>query len=103
MKVKRNDFTKLVINDFMSGYFPKGYKKHLNGKYVWSLANELDDKVCYIKTSMGEEKIFLNDDDDINYSCERIQEAIENIDSIYEEEKLIDKYCMENGWTYSGT
>ena len=52
---------------------------------------------------MGEEKIFLTDKNDIDYSCERIQEAIENIDSIYEEEKLIDKYCMENGWTYSGT
>ena len=103
MKIKRNDLNKLIINDFMSNKLPNGYESHLNDKYVWSLENELDDKVCYIKTSMGEEKIYLEDDDDINYSCKRIQEAIENIDSIYEEEKLIDKYCMENGWTYSGT
>ena len=103
MKVKRNDLNKLIIKDFMSNKLPNGYESHLNDKYVWSLENELDDKVCYIKTSMGEEKIYLQDDDDINYSCERIQEAIENIDSIYEEEALIDKYCMENGWTYSGT
>ena len=103
MIVKRNDLNRLIINDFMSNKLPNGYESHLNDKYVWSLENELDDKVCYIKTSMGEEKIYLQDDDDINYSCERIQEAIENIDSIYEEEALIDKYCMENGWTYSGT
>ncbi len=103
MIVKRNDLNKLIIKDFMSNKLPNGYESHLNDKYVWSLENELDDKVCYIKTSMGEEKIYLQDDDDINYSCERIQEAIENIDSIYEEEALIDKYCMENGWTYSGT
>ena len=103
MIVKRNDLNKLIIKDFMSNKLPNGYESHLNDKYVWSLENELDDKVCYIKTSMGEEKIYLQDDDDINYSCERIQETIENIDSIYEEEALIDKYCMENGWTYSGT
>tara|TARA_S200002703_G_C3748304_1_gene230191 strand:- start:387 stop:698 length:312 start_codon:yes stop_codon:yes gene_type:complete len=103
MKVKRNDLNRLIINDFMLNKLPNGYNQNFKNKYVWSLANELDDKVCYIKTSMGEEKIFLTDKNDIDYSCERIQEAIENIDSIYEEEKLIDKYCMENGWTYSGT
>ena len=103
MIVKRNDLNRLIINDFISNKLPNGYEKHLNDKYVWSLENELDNKVCYIKTSMGEEKIFLNDDDDINYSCERIQETIENLDEIYEEEQRIDEYCANNPWTYSGT
>ncbi len=103
MRIKRNDLTKLVIEDFMSNKLPNGYKKHLNDKYVWSLVNELDDKVCYIKTSMGEEKIYLQDKDDVDYSVERINETIENLDAIYKEEELIDKYCSENGWTYSGT
>ena len=29
MIVKRNDFNRLIINDFMSGSLPNGYKKHL--------------------------------------------------------------------------
>ena len=104
MRIKRNDLNRLIINDFMSGSLPNGYKKHLNGKFVWELEKEFDGtKVCYIKTSMGEEKIYLRDDDDINYSCKRIQETVENLDAIYKEEELIDKYCSENGWTYSGT
>ena len=104
MIVKRNDFSRLVINDFMSGYFPNGYEKHLNGKFVWELENEFDGtKVCYIKTSMGEEKIYLQDKDDVDYSVERINETIENLDEIYKEEKEIDEYCSNNPWTYSGT
>ena len=103
MRIKRNDLTKLVIEDFMSNKLPNGYEKHLNDKYVWSLVNELDDKVCYIKTSMGEEKIYLRDEEDIIYSVKRIHETIKNLDAIYKEEELIDKYCSENGWTYSGT
>ena len=104
MRIKRNDLNRLIINDFMSGSLPNGYKKHLNGKFVWELEKEFDGtKVCYIKTSMGEEKIYLRDDDDINYSCKRNQETIENLDAIYKEEELIDKFCSENGWTYSGT
>ena len=104
MRIKRNDLNRLIINDFMSGSLPNGYKKHLNGKFVWELEKEFDGtKVCYIKTSMGEEKIYLRDDDDINYSCKRIQETVENLDAIYKEEELIDKFCSENGWTYSGT
>lgn len=104
MRIKRNDLTKLVIEDFMSNKLAiNSYEKHLNDKYVWSLENELDDKVCYIKTSMGEEKIYLQDKDDVDYSVERINETIENLDAIYKEEELIDKYCLENGWTYSGT
>ena len=89
----------VVINKNHTSFF----EKHLNDKYVWSLVNELDDKVCYIKTSMGEEKIYLRDDDDIIYSVKRIHETIKNLDAIYKEEELIDKYCSENGWTYSGT
>ena len=104
MIVKRNDFSRLVINDFMSGYFPNGYKKYLNGKFVWELENEFDGtKVCYIKTSMGVEKIYLQDKDDVDYSVERINETIENLDEIYKEEKEIDEYCSNNPWTYSGT
>ena len=104
MRIKRNDLNRLIINDFMSGSLTNGYEKHLNGKFVYELEKEFDGtKVCYIKTSMGEEKIYLRDDDDINYSCKRIQETVENLDAIYKEEELIDKFCSENGWTYSGT
>ena len=103
MIVKRNNFSRLVINDFMSGYFPNGYKKYLNDKFVWELEKEFDGtKVCYIKTSMGVEKIYL-DKDNIDYTVERINETIENLDEIYQEEKEIDEYCSNNPWTYSGT
>ena len=104
MRIKRNDLNRLIINDFMSGSLPNGYEKHLNGKFVYELEKEFDGtKICYIKIPMGWEKIYLRDDDDISYSCKRIQETVENLDAIYKEEELIDKFCSENGWTYSGT
>ena len=104
MIVKRNDFNRLIINDFMSGSLSNGYEKHLNGKFVYELEKEFDGtKVCYIKTSMGVEKIYLQDKDDIDYSVERINETIENLDEIYQNEKEIDEYCLNNPWTYSGT
>ena len=104
MIVKRNDFNRLIINDFMSGSLPNGYEKHLNGKFVYELEKEFDGtKVCYIKTSMGVEKIYLQDKNDIDYSVERINETIENLDEIYQDEKEIDEYCLNNPWTYSGT
>ena len=43
MKIKRNDFSRLVINDFMSGSLPNGYEKHLNGKFVYKFSN----RYCY--------------------------------------------------------
>ena len=52
---------------------------------------------------MGVEKIYLQDKDDVDYSVERINETIENLDEIYKEEKEIDEYCSNNPWTYSGT
>ena len=52
---------------------------------------------------MGVEKIYLQDKDDIDYSVERINETIENLDEIYQDEKEIDEYCLNNPWTYSGT
>ena len=104
MIIKRNDFNRLIINDFMSGSLPNGYEKHLNGKFVYELEKEFDGtKVCYIKTSMGVEKIYLQDKDDIDYSVERINETIKNLYEIYQDEKEIDKYCLNNPWTYSGT
>ena len=104
MRIKRNDLNRLVINDFMSGSLPNGYEKHLNGKFVYELEKEFDGtKICYIKIPMGWEKIYLQDKDDIDYSVKRINETIENLDEIYEEEKGIDEYCLNNPWTYSGT
>ena len=103
MIVKRNDFDRLIINDFMSGSL-NGYEKYLNDKFVYELEKEFDGtKVCYIKTPMGVEKIYLQDKDDINYSVKRINETIENLDEIYQDEKEIDEYCLNNPWTYSGT
>ena len=42
MIIKRNDFNRLIINDFMSGSLPNGYEKHLNGKFVYELEKEFD-------------------------------------------------------------
>ena len=47
MRIKRNDLNRIIINDFMSGSLPNGYKKHLNGKFVWELEKEFDGtKIC---------------------------------------------------------
>ena len=49
MIVKRNDFNKLIINDFMSGSLPNGYEKYLNGKFVYELEKEFESKFVTLK------------------------------------------------------
>ena len=102
MIVKRNKMNEYLIKQFLNDELP-GYSAEFNGEWYFSLDNYYDSKVVLVKTSMGQEVIHLRDKDDITYACERIQETLINLPHILELEKLIDKYCLENGWTYSGT
>ena len=104
MIVKRNDFNKYIIHEFMNDKLP-GYSSEFNGKWVFSLEllYENGPKVAYIKTDMGHETIFLRDEEDVDYTCQRIQETLSNLDDIYESQKRIDEYCVENPWTRYGT
>ena len=104
MIVKRNDFNKYIIHEFMNDKLP-GYSSEFNGKWVFSLEllYENGPKIAYIKTDMGHETIFLRDEEDVDYTCQRIQETLSNLDDIYESEKRIDEYCVENPWTRYGT
>ena len=104
MIVKRNDFNKYIIHEFMNDKLP-GYSSEFNGKWVFSLEllYENGPKIAYIKTDMGHETIFLRDEEDVDYTCQRIQETLSNLDDIYESEKRIDEYCVENPWTRHGT
>lgn len=104
MIVKRNDFNKYIIHEFMNDKLP-GYSSEFNGKWVFSLEllYENGPKIAYIKTDMGHETIFLRDEEDVDYTCQRIQETLINLDDIYESEKRIDEYCVENPWTRHGT
>ena len=104
MIVKRNDFNKYIINEFMNDKLP-GYSSEFNGKWVFSLEllYENGPKIAYIKTDMGHETIYLRDEDDVDYTCQRIKETLINLDDIYESEKRIDEYCVENPWTRHGT
>ena len=102
MIVKRNLMNRYLIKQFLNDELP-GYSAEFNGEWYFSLDNYYDSKVVLVKTSMGQEVIHLRDKDDITYACERIQETLINLPHILEQEKLIDKYCLENGWTYSGT
>ena len=52
---------------------------------------------------MGHETIYLRDEDDVDYACQRIKETLIILDDIYESEKRIDEYCVENPWTRHGT
>ena len=82
-----------------------GYSSEFNGKWVFSLEllYENGPKIAYIKTDMGHETIYLRDEDDVDYTCQRIKETLINLDDIYESEKRIDEYCVENPWTRHGT
>lgn len=82
-----------------------GYSSEFNGKWVFSLEllYENGPKIAYIKTDMGHETIFLRDEEDVDYTCQRIQETLSNLDDIYESQKRIDEYCVENPWTRHGT
>mgnify|MGYP003131250108 FL=1 len=104
MIVKRNDFNKYIIHEFMNDKLP-GYSSEFNGKWVFSLEllYENGPKIAYIKTDMGHETIYLRDEDDVDYTCQRIKETLINLDDIYESEKRIDEYCVENPWTRHGT
>ena len=102
MIVKRNKMNEYLIKQFLNDELP-GYSAEFNGEWYFSLDNYYDSKVVLVKTSMGQEVIHLRDKDDITYACERIQETLINLPHILKQEKLIDKYCSENGWTYSGT
>ncbi len=104
MIVKRNDFNKYIIHEFMNDKLP-GYSSEFNGKWVFSLEllYENGPKIAYIKTDMGHETIFLRDEEDVDYTCQRIQETLSNLDDIYESQKRIDEYCVENPWTRHGT
>ena len=104
MIVKRNDFNKYIIHEFMNDKLP-GYSSEFNGKWVFSLEllYENGPKIAYIKTDMGHETIFLRDEEDVDYTCQRIKETLINLDDIYESEKRIDEYCVENPWTRHGT
>ena len=104
MIVKRNDFNKYIIHEFMNDKLP-GYSSEFNGKWVFSLEllYENGPKIAYIKTDIGHETIFLRDEEDVDYTCQRIQETLSNLDDIYESEKRIDEYCVENPWTRYGT
>jgi len=104
MIVKRNNFNKYLIQEFMNDKLP-GYSSEFNGKWVFSLEllYENGPKIAYIKTDMGHETIFLRDEEDIDYTCQRIEETLINLDDIYESEKRIDEYCVENPWTRHGT
>lgn len=104
MIVKRNDFNKYIIHEFMNDKLP-GYSSEFNGKWVFSLEllYENGPKIAYIKTDMGHETIFLRDEEDVDYTCQRIQETLSNLDDIYESQKRIDEYCVENPWTKYGT
>ena len=104
MIVKRNDFNKYIIHEFMNDKLP-GYSSEFNGKWVFSLEllYENGPKIAYIKTDMGHETIFLRDEEDVDYTCQRIQETLSNLDDIYESQKRIDEYCVENPWTRYGT
>jgi len=104
MIVKRNDFNKHLIHEFMNDKL-SGYSSEFNGKWVFSLEllYENGPKIAYIKTDMGHETIFLRDEEDVDYTCQRIQETLSNLDEIYESQKRIDEYCSNNPWTYSGT
>jgi hypothetical protein len=104
MIVKRNDFNKYIIHEFMNDKLP-GYSSEFNGKWVFSLEllYENGPKIAYIKTDIGHETIFLRDEEDVDYTCQRIQETLSNLDEIYESQKRIDEYCVENPWTRYGT
>ena len=104
MIVKRNNFNKYLIQEFMNDKLP-GYSSEFNGKWVFSLEllYENGPKIAYIKTDMGHETIFLRDEEDIDYTCQRIEDTLINLDDIYESEKRIDEYCLENPWTRHGT
>mgnify|MGYP005999271569 FL=1 len=104
MIVKRNDFNRYLIHEFMNDKLP-GYSSEFNGKWVFSLEllYENGPKIAYIKTDMGHETIFLRDEEDVDYTCQRIQETLSNLDDIYESQKRIDEYCVENPWTRHGT
>ena len=102
MIVKRNKMNEYIIRDFLNDNIT-GYSAEHNGEWYFSLDNYYDSKVALVKTSMGQEVIHLRDEDDIIYAANRIQETLINLPHILEQEKLIDKYCSENGWTYSGT
>ena len=104
MIVKRNDFNKYIIHEFMNDKLP-GYSSEFNGKWVFSLEllYENGPKIAYIKTDIGHESIFLRDEEDVDYTCQRIQETLSNLDEIYESQKRIDEYCVENPWTRYGT
>ena len=104
MIVKRNDFNKYIIHEFMNDKLP-GYSSEFNGKWVFSLEllYENGPKIAYIKTDMGHETNYLRDEDDVDYTCQRIKETLINLDDIYESEKRIDEYCVENPWTRHGT
>jgi|TARA_R110002012_G_scaffold116621_2_gene264339 hypothetical protein len=104
MIVKRNNFNKYLIQEFMNDKL-NGYTSEFNGKWVFSLDHEYKNgpKVAYIKTDMGHETIYLRDEDDVDYACQRIKETLIILDDIYESEKRIDEYCVENPWTRHGT
>ena len=104
MIVKRNDFNTYIIHEFMNDKLP-GYSSEFNGKWVFSLEllYENGPKIAYIKTDIGHETIFLRDEEDVDYTCQRIQETLSNLDEIYESQKRIDEYCVENPWTRYGT
>ena len=102
MIVKRNKMNEYIIKEFLNNKIP-GYSAEHNGEWYFSLENdEFYGKILKYKNNMGYTIVHL-DKNNIVECANTIQETLINLPHILKQEKLIDKYCSENEWTYSGT
>lgn len=103
MIVKRNKMNEYLIKQFLNDEFP-GYNASHNGEWYFSLKNDefYGGKILKYRNNMGHTIVHL-DESNIIECANIIQETLVNLPNILKQEKLIDKYCSENGWTYSGT
>lgn len=102
MIVKRNKMNEYLIKQFLNDELP-GYSAEHNGEWYFSLKNDdFYGKILKYRNNMGYTIVHL-DESNIVECANTIQETLVNLPHILKQEKLIDKYCSENGWTYSGT
>lgn len=110
MKIKRNKFNEIIVQNVMDGVYP-AYHNSKNGRECFSV---YQGHKTYFKqdtdapgVTIELKRPFQNTRVYLTCSVEEIAEYIANHEMNFEKycdlDERIGEYCSENEWTYSGT